>query len=153
MPETSLKQELSIDTIARECIGMRLRLVNRVVTRIYDAALRRHGLKTSQVNIMVAAWKLGVANPLRVCEVLDLDPSTLSRNVERMRTKGWLEVVTANDAREQPFRLTTRGRRLLEQAIPAWSAAQEEVKRLLGEQGVELLTRTVKRVRRAGPSS
>ena len=79
VPETPLKQELSIDTIARECIGMRLRLVNRVVTRIYDAALRQHGLKTSQVNIMVAAWKLGVASPGRVCEVLDLDPSTLSR--------------------------------------------------------------------------
>jgi len=29
------------DTIARECIAVRLRRLNRVVTNLYDAALRR----------------------------------------------------------------------------------------------------------------
>ena len=39
-PETS-----SIDTIARNCIAVRLRLLNRVVTNFYDDALRPLGLK------------------------------------------------------------------------------------------------------------
>src|SRR5246127_4856554 len=111
----------SIDTIARTCIAVRLRLLNRVVTNLYDDALRPLGLKVSQLNVLVVTAKLGLAQPAKVCDLLQLDTSTLSRNVERMRAKGWLEVVPGEDARTQPFRLTAQGRRLLEEAGPAWA--------------------------------
>src|SRR5437763_7030004 len=116
----------TIDTIARTCIAVRLRLLNRVVTNYYDDALRPLGLKVSQLNILVVAAKLGLARPARVCDILQLDASTLSRNVERMRAHGWLEVVPDEDARAQPFRLTERGRRLIEKAAPAWEKAQRQ---------------------------
>ncbi len=132
----------SIDTIARTCIAVRLRLLNRVVTNFYDDALRYLGLKVSQLNILVVTAKVGVARPAQVCEILQLDTSTLSRNVERMRAKGWLEVVPAKDAREQPFRLTPQGKRLLERAVPAWEKAQQQAGDLLGEDGIALLNRT-----------
>src|SRR5436309_11395702 len=96
----------SVDTITRTCIAVRLRLLNRVVTNLYDDALRPLGLKVSQLNILVVTAKLGLARPAQVCEVLQLDTSTLSRNVERMRARGWLEAVPEQDARTQPFRLT-----------------------------------------------
>ena len=114
------KPTRAVDTIARECIAVRLRSLNRVVTNLYDDELRPLGLKTSQLNILVATAKLGLARPARVCEILQLDASTLSRNVERMRTNGWLEVVPGEDARKQPFRLTPSGKRLIEKAFPAW---------------------------------
>src|SRR5919199_1950708 len=98
----------SIDTISRTCIAVRLRLLNRVVTNFYDNALRPLGLKVSQLNILIVTAKLGLARPARVCEILQLDASTLSRNVERMRGHGWLEAVPDEDARTQPFRLTAR---------------------------------------------
>src|SRR5262245_41598017 len=139
---TGEKTGPAIDAIARTCIAVRLRLLNRVVTNLYDEALRPLGLKVSQLNLLVVTAKLGVAQPARVCELLQLDTSTLSRNVERMRAKGWLEVVPAEDARTQPFRLTAPGRRLLERAVPAWEQAQEQAGELLGEDGVALLTRT-----------
>jgi DNA-binding MarR family transcriptional regulator len=133
-----------IDVIARDCIGLRFRLLNRVITNLFDEALRALGLKVSQLNILVATAKLGVAHPARVCDILQLDTSTLSRNVERMRAKGWLEIVPADDARTQPFRLTARGRRILERAIPAWEKAQQEAVQLLGEDGVVMLDRMTK---------
>src|SRR3954451_24024174 len=102
----------SIDTISRTCIAARLRLLNRVVTTLYDDALRPLGLKVSQLNVLIVTGKLGLARPAQVCEILQLDTSTLSRNVERMRAHGWLEVVPEEDARAQPFRLTAQGRRL-----------------------------------------
>src|SRR5262252_4799676 len=126
----------SIDTIARECIAVRLRLLNRVVTNLYDDALRPLGLKVSQLNILVVAAKLGLAQPAKVCDILQLDASTLSRNVDRMEAKGWLEVVPGKDARTQPFRLTNQGKRLLERAVPAWEKAQAQAAELLGEDGV-----------------
>jgi DNA-binding MarR family transcriptional regulator len=131
----------SIDAIARNCIAVRLRLLNRVVTNLYDDALRPLGLKVSQLNVLVVVAKLGLARPAQVCDILQLDTSTLSRNVDRMRAKGWLEVVPGEDARTQPFRLTPQGKRLIEKAVPAWEQAQRQAQELLGEGGVALLTR------------
>ena len=136
----------SIDTIARTCIAVRLRLLNRVVTNLYDDALRPLGLKVSQLNILVVTAKLGLARPAQVCHTLQLDTSTLSRNVERMRTKGWLEVVPGEDARTQPFRLTAQGRRLLERAVPAWEQAQKQAEELLGDEGIALLNKAAKKL-------
>lgn len=142
-----------IDKVASECVAVRLRMLNRVVTNSYDDALRSLGLKVSQMNILVAAAKMGTARPVDVCEYLHLDVSTLSRNVDRMKARGWLEVVPDEDGRSQPFRLTSQGRKLLEQAIPAWSEAQQQVKKVLGEAFVEQLNQTLKRVSKAAATN
>jgi DNA-binding MarR family transcriptional regulator len=98
------------------------------------------------LNILVVTAKLGLARPARVCDILQLDASTLSRNVERMRARGWLEVVPGEDARTQPFRLTAQGRRLLERAVPRWEQAQQQAAGLLGEDGVSLLGNVANRL-------
>src|SRR6516225_918428 len=103
-----------VDRIAASCIAVRLRLLNRVITNLYDEALRPLGLKVSQLNVLVVTAKLGIARPGQVCDLLHLDVSTLSRNVDRMMAKSWLEAVPEEDARTQPFRLTERGKLLLE---------------------------------------
>ncbi len=145
----NMKLTSQIDTIARNCFAVRLRLLNRVVTKIYDGALRPLGLKASQLNILIVTAKLGLARSAQVCEILQLDTSTLSRNVERMRARGWLEVVPEEDARAQPFRLTPQGRGLIEKAVPAWEEAQGQAKELLAEEGIALLDRAAKRLRQA----
>lgn len=142
-----------IDKVADECVAVRLRMLNRVITNIYDDALRPLDLKVSQMNILVAAAKMGTARPIEVCEYLHLDVSTLSRNVERMKVRGWLEVVPDEDGRSQPFRLTPQGRKLLEQAIPAWRKAQQQVRKDLGNPFVEQLNQAVKRVSTGGAAS
>src|SRR6184192_1003188 len=78
----------SIDTISRTCIAVRLRLLNRVVTNFYDAALRPLGLKVSQLNVLIVTARLGLARPAQVCEILQLDTSTLSRNVKPLQAHG-----------------------------------------------------------------
>jgi DNA-binding MarR family transcriptional regulator len=138
--------QVMIDKIASECVAVRLRMLNRVVTNIYDDALRSLDLKVSQMNILVATAKIGTARPIEVCDHLHLDGSTLSRNVERMKARGWLEVVPDEDGRSQPFRLTAQGRKLLEKAIPAWREAQQQVKKVLGDRFVEQLNNAMKRV-------
>lgn len=140
---------VEIDTIAKTCIAVRLRLLNRVITGIYDAALRDLGVKISQLNILVVTAKLGVARPAQVCEILQLDTSTLSRNVERMKTNGWLRVVADDDARAQPFELTSQGKKLIERAIPAWEDAQKSAAELLGDSGLDVLNRAAGRLKKA----
>ena len=138
-----------IDTIARTCIAVRLRLLNRVVTNFYDDALRPLGLKVSQLNILIVTAKLGLARPAQVCEILQLDASTLSRNVKPLQAHGWLEVVPDEDARAQPFQLTPQGKRLIEKSVPAWEEAQRRAGELLGADGIALLDRAANKLRQA----
>ena len=137
----------TIETIAATCIAGRLRLLNRVVTNLYDDALRPFGVKLSQGNVLAVTAKLGVARPAEVCDILELDTSTLSRTVERMVANRWLEILPAADGRAHPFRLTDEGKRLMEQAIPAWEKAQAEARKLLGEDGLRLLDAAIQRVK------
>jgi DNA-binding MarR family transcriptional regulator len=130
-----------IDTIAKSCISVRLRLLNRVVTNIYETALRPLGLKASQLNILTVTAKLGVARPAQVCRILRLETSTLSRNLERMKARGWIEVMPEEDGRAQPFRLTARGKRLIEKAFPKWQEGQRSAEELLDQEGVAVLDR------------
>jgi DNA-binding MarR family transcriptional regulator len=143
--------EQAINTIAEKCVAVRMRLLNRVVTNLFDDALRPLGLKASQLNILVVAAKLGIARPAKVCAILQLDVSTLSRNVERMRTQGWLEVVPEADARAQPFRLTRDGKRLIEKAFPRWQEGQRRAEKLLGEDGIDLLDEVARKL--GGPNA
>ena len=119
--------------MARECTAVRLRLLNRVVTNLYDETLRPLGLKVSQLNILVVTANLALARPAEVCRILHLEASTLSRNLERMRASGWVETVAGEDARSQPFRLTPAGKRILEQAASAWEQGQRSANDLLGK--------------------
>ena len=139
------------DTMAQQCPVVRLRMLNRVITNIYDDAFRPLGVKTSQMNILVAAKMAGLARPAEICQILQLDASTLSRNVERMKAKGWLEVVPDEDARAQPFRLTAKGNKLLERAKPAWEQAQRKATELLGTDAIKLMSDAVTRIRSVEP--
>ena len=136
MAAKSSNFDAKIDRIARECIAVRMRMLNRVVTGIYDTALRPLGVKVSQLNVLVAAAKLQLARPQDICRILHLDTSTLSRNLDRMKAKAWIETVPSQDARTQPFRLTPAGRRLLERAIPLWERAQRQATLVVAEKGL-----------------
>jgi hypothetical protein len=46
----------------------------------------------------------------------------------------------------QPFRLTRQGRKLLENTIPAWREAQQQIKKVLGGGFVKQLNQAMKRV-------
>ena len=128
--------DAAIDRIASHCIAVRMRQLNRVVTGIYDNALRPLGVKISQLNVLVAAAKLKIAQPHKVCQILELDASTLSRNLDRMKARGWTEVIPGDDARAQPFRLTPAGKRLVERALPLWERAQKQAGQKLAEEGL-----------------
>ncbi|MFN8492457.1 MAG: MarR family winged helix-turn-helix transcriptional regulator [Caldilineaceae bacterium] len=133
MTDKNGASSITVAVIAQECLAVRLRLINRAVSRIYDRTLRPLGLRVSQMNILVAISQFEQARQQDICQVLSLERSTLSRDVERMRTKGWIESMAGDDARTNLLRLTPAGKNLIEQAIPAWAAAQQEVTTLLGE--------------------
>jgi DNA-binding MarR family transcriptional regulator len=139
--------KISAEIIAEQCIAVRLRILSRAVTRIYNQALRPYGLMVSQMNILVAVSCLGEARQQAVCRALQLEKSTLSRDAGRMRNQGWLEEVPEKDGRSALLTLTPAGRKLLEKATPAWQRAQEQATALLGEREIGVLGRAVAMLR------
>lgn len=125
--------------MARACIGMRARLLNRVVTQIFEEELGHHGVKLSQVNILVAVAELEPARPADVCAALCMEASTLSRNAERMRRQGWLALEAGDDGRSRRHRLTAAGRKLLTALHADWKRAQRRAERELGADVVDAL--------------
>ena len=88
-------------------------------------ALRACGLKVTQMSMLVVAEDRELIRQTEVGAELQLDDSTLSRNLERMRANGWLEKASGDDARVHSYRLTETGRALLDKAIPAWRSEKE----------------------------
>ena len=60
-------------TMRRDCVGMRVRQLNRRITRLYDAALRPHGITTAQLNVLVALALMGEARAVDVAATLALE--------------------------------------------------------------------------------
>ena len=114
----------AIKIVARDCIGSRIRLLNRLVTGIYDNALREHGLRLSQGNVLVVIATRGPLRASDVCRILKLDKSTLSRDLERLVSNGWI-------TRSPKLEITTAGRDVLATSFPAWRKAQREASKLL----------------------
>jgi DNA-binding MarR family transcriptional regulator len=131
-----------VDQLAQQCLGVRLRMIHRAVNGIYDDALRPHGLRMGQMTLLVAVAYTGPVKPRRLCRVLRIEKSTLSRDVEVLQRKGWLEVQPDTEGRGHTLRLSSAGAALLEACFPAWEEAQQQVARLLGEAGVDVVHET-----------
>jgi DNA-binding MarR family transcriptional regulator len=114
------------------CVGGCVRKLNRVVSSIYDSALAGAGLKTSQFSVLIAVANRGKARPAELIKQLQLDESTLSRNVDRMCARGWLRLHRGEDRRSHQIELTDKGQALIRKSLPAWQRAQEEISRTLG---------------------
>jgi DNA-binding MarR family transcriptional regulator len=139
MGRNNVKRESA--EVIRDCIATRLRMANRMITKVYDDALRPYGLKVTQLSMLVLAVDRGLIHQSEVGAELQLDDSTLSRNLERMRVNGWLDKVSGDDARVHSYRLTEAGTALVGKAIPAWRRAQGKAQRLLGDAGIQALQR------------
>jgi DNA-binding MarR family transcriptional regulator len=122
--------------VEREGIGFCVRKLNRMVTAIYDGALASAGLKTSQFSVLVAVANREKARPAELTRLLQMDESTLSRNVERMCAKSWLRLKPDEDRRSHLIEVTDKGRALIRKCLPAWQRAQEEVSQRLGTDNV-----------------
>jgi len=135
-----------VERMASDCIAVRVRLINRVISALYDEALRPFGLRISQANILTAVGFRGEPRPADLCRILRLDKSTLSRDVELMKREGWLKSDPPGGGRNQVLRMTPRGEQLLRDAQPAWEQAQARARELLDARGVEAINQIASRL-------
>lgn len=122
--------------IAGQCFALRARFLDRMVTRIYDEAMRPHGLRSTQLTLLVGICQAEPVRPGDLAHRLEMDKSTMSRNVARLVDAGWVQT-TATEGHGHTLAITEEGRALLEEIRPAWEGAQRQVRKVLGPEVVD----------------
>ena len=113
------------------CLCAALRQASRAVTRIYDAGLRATGLRVTQFALLSLLSRSGEVRQGDLGEMASLDETTLTRSLRPLKKSGWVTIRAGADRREKLVAITEAGKEKVEQARPAWSRAQERLRRAL----------------------
>ncbi len=130
------------------CVCSSLRRTTRVVTRLYDEALRPHRLRATQLPILVATTRGGPVPLAALAEKLGMDRTTLLRNARPLVRRKLVDVATEEGSRRVELRATEAGRALLARLHPAWKAAQSRVLKAL--EGIDWIGTLAVMTRAAG---
>jgi DNA-binding MarR family transcriptional regulator len=122
------------DRIALPCMCANVRRASRVLTQLYDKAMRPLGSRATQFSILQALSLTGPKPLGELAEFLALDTTTLTRAVQLLRKHGWVEASSGKDQRERWLRLSKAGKAELKRLQPAWEAVQKDVRLMLGQQ-------------------
>jgi DNA-binding MarR family transcriptional regulator len=127
------------------CTCLRLRRASRKLTQIYDRLLDAAGLTVNQFGLLAQLYSadMGRSTGLSMGAIADrlgLDPTTLNRNLKPLHLQGLVKDATdSTDRRVRIIRITEKGRRTVERAMPFWRQAQAQVARAMGEEAIAAL--------------
>ena len=136
------------------CTNFRLRRLTRMVSRHYDAHVAASGLKTTQYSLLSHVLSLGPLRPVDLADAMNVDASTLTRNLKPMLAAGWLTQSEGPDARSRLIAITDTGRAKRAEAQRLWRTAQMELNEMLGVERVvalhQLIDDSIALLQRAG---
>jgi len=132
-------QPVLIEEVTPHCLLTRTRSISRVVTNIYDQALRPYEVNSSQFSMLVLIARMNGGSRAELGRANHLERSTSIRNLQLLLDQGWVEELSATHGRSRPIVLSDAGRELLVTAMPAWRAAQQTAERMLGKEGASAL--------------
>ncbi len=123
--------ELPLSTtreVRDRCLCLHAQRAARALARIFDEALRPHGLTNGQFSLMMA---LNRPEPPRLGELapfLSMDRTTLTAALKPLERKGFVAgAPDRKDARARRIALTDTGRTALIGALPVWRATHDLV--------------------------
>ena len=114
------------------CVCNKTRIAARVVTRIYDEALRPVRLRATQFALLVSLGTDGAMSIAALAKAMGMDRSTLTRNLRPLESGGLVARGGEGWRRSKSVEITAKGRAHLQRALPLWRAVQSEMMRKLG---------------------
>jgi len=126
---------------------MRVRRLNRLVTRLYDEALRPHGLTVAQFVLIAFVAGTGPVSASEVGKSLDLEKSTLSRNLHRLDEQGLLRTSPSAAGVGLLIELNAKGRNVFTQSMDSWARVQQRLENAVGTDVAATLDRLSQAIR------
>ncbi len=132
---------------ARRCACATIRRTDRVLTQFYDEILAPSGLYVTQFTTLATLAEAAPVTIHRLAEILDMDRTTLSRNLELLAKKHLVRIEEGQDRRVRLVFLTQEGEQALRRAWPLWQEAQTRIERALGRERFDALLTELSAVR------
>lgn len=126
---TILKQGMSVDA----CTCGELRRAARAVTLLYDKAFESSGLLSTQLGVLYAIYNSAFITISQLAGELDMDRTTLTRNLSVLERRGLINISSGKDHRTRIITITSKGTNSITNAIPLWNEIQRKVKQQMGE--------------------
>jgi DNA-binding MarR family transcriptional regulator len=137
--QTSSTEYERIARLGPACICNNLRRSARLVTNYYDKMFEPAGLRASQTTALGVLYLAGVQTINEMAEKLDLDRTTLTRNLKPLAHQGLLTIAPGSDQRTRLVTLTPKGEAALLKVLPLWEQAQSYMVEGIGEANASLL--------------
>jgi DNA-binding MarR family transcriptional regulator len=115
------------------CLCTGLRQAALAATQIYDEVLQPTGLKITMFRLLRRISEAGQPTISELARIVDLDRSTLGRNLKVLERLGHVQLAGGRDDRSKIVSLTARGKIRLEKALPLWTKAQRSMQSWLGD--------------------
>lgn len=131
----------------RGCLAGNLRGATRVVTRMYDDALRASGLRITQVAILAQVRRTQPVTITDLAASLSAERSAVARDLNVLERDGLIRSAErVSDHRVRAVCLTELGVQRLRECAPAWRGAQARARAQLGAGAVDDLIALADRV-------
>ena len=123
----------------RACACFSLRKATRMVTQLYDEALKPAGIRATQLMVLAATRFAGPISVNQLADRIVMDRTTLTRNLKPLQRDGLITVRPGDDLRVREVSLTAKGRKTLDRAYPLWERVQARLREQLGDPRVDQL--------------
>lgn len=119
----------------QECISGKMTRINRITANIFRKHLKPFGVTNSQLTLLFVLSKKNNLNQKQLSDIAVLEKSSLNRNLNRL-----IEAGLISKDKFPIIRITEKGKILVDEIIPVWRSAMDEIEDLLEEDGQEALS-------------
>jgi len=143
-----MNDQINISEVLR-CACATVRRTDRVLTQFYDEILAPSGLYITQFTLLATLSQAAPVTINRLAEIMDMDRTTLSRNLEVLAKQHMVRIEEGEDRRTRQVHLTQEGEQALRRALPLWQEAQARIEHALGRERFDGLLTELSAVRTA----
>lgn len=123
-------------TNPKNCLTFKAQRVARTMGRQMEMALKPVGLTNQQFATFTILNSMESVTVSELAEMMGVERTTMTRNIEQMRKKNWIEQVPTKDQRIRAYEITRSGKDLYGKAVPLWQAQQAVFIDTLGDEAV-----------------
>jgi len=134
----------SLSDVPKECVSYNFQKTARHLTQFYRKTISLSGLQGTQFPLLLAIKLNEPVSISSLAQLLELDRTTLSRNIKRLVEKGYVVLEREEDLRVRNVQLTENGAETLNQALPLWEKAQNKVIEQFGKEKWEKMLQSMK---------
>ncbi|MEM1370936.1 MAG: MarR family winged helix-turn-helix transcriptional regulator [Pseudomonadota bacterium] len=127
------------EATSNACLATRVRQLSRIITRVYDDAMRPLGITASQYTLLAQLASRDGITAVEIGQELDIEKSTLSRNLKRLLALELIIMDPPAGRRGRGLHLTPKGQSTLCDAYPIWRDAQMRATQVMGEGSRDVL--------------